>query len=106
MVLNPKVDYHRNGVSGNGFYVVLFDTIIGTVNDIRHMVATVFKEKGNVSILDRDKLAEGVFEFGINSWDGGWFEPELRKAIAAFVEIESNRAAHIHEILEKTREKK
>jgi hypothetical protein len=76
-----KIDYHRNGVGGNGFNVVTFTYKYErlTIN----MVAVVFEEKGNVAVFDRDLLGKGVIEFGQNSWRGDNFEAALRKAIEA-----------------------
>lgn len=70
------VRYHRNGVCGNGFTVVLFK--MGK----RNMVATVFEEKGSVAVLDRDLTAAGTISSeGGNQWRGDYFEDELRAAI-------------------------
>jgi len=76
---STDVAYHRNGVSGNDFCVITFDTI--SEGERYHMVATVFKEKGSVAVFDREKLGMGVIGFGLNSWRGDDFEEELRKII-------------------------
>ena len=73
-----KVDYHRNGVAGNGFYVVLFKY------EKTQKVGIVFEEKGNVAVLDVGLLNEGVIESGENSWRGDDFEPALRIACDSF----------------------
>lgn len=76
------IAYHRNGVSGEGFYVVRFQPYVASgVED--EMVAVVFDAPGHVAVFDLDKLAHGTIAFGENSWRGDDFEPELRKAIAA-----------------------
>ena len=72
---------HRNGSGGNPFHVVLFTT---REQPVRHMVATVFEEKGNVAVLDSLMTAAGNVAFGENSWRGDDYEPELRAAIAAY----------------------
>lgn len=74
-----EIAYHRNGVSGNDFCVLTFDTI--SDGERYKMVATVFKGKGNVAVFDREKLGAGVIGFGLNSWRGDEFEKELRKII-------------------------
>jgi len=49
------------------------------------MLAMVFDEPGHVAVVDVAKLSDpavGV-AFGVNSWRGDQFEPELRAAIVA-----------------------
>lgn len=72
------IQYHRNGVAGAGFHVVLF-----TANGYQRakFVATVFETPYHVSVLDRDLTAQGNVTFGENSWRGDNFEPALREAI-------------------------
>lgn len=73
--------YNRNGVRGCGFYVVLFDWRDGC--QVRRMVASVFPERGALSVFDRDELNKGNIDFAMgNSWRGDDFEPELRAIIA------------------------
>ena len=67
-----KTAYHRNGVCGNGFHVVLFK------HDRTLKVGIVFPEQGNVAVLDVGLLEEGVIESGENSWRGDVFEGALR----------------------------
>ena len=72
-----KVAHHRNGSNGNGFYVVTFkDSIEG------NMVGVVFEgdDQWNVAILNVEKLAAGVIEFGENSWRAEDYAPFLRQA--------------------------
>ncbi len=77
-----SVAYHRNGVAGTGFHVVLFRWKDGTT--VRDMVATVFPEAGSVAVLDVNETANGNIAFAEgNSWRGDHFEPWLRSAIAA-----------------------
>jgi len=75
---NINVDYHRNGIGGEGFHVATFDAQDG---DKHHrMVGVVFD--GRCAILDIDLLSENNIEFAMgNSWRGDRFEPELRAAI-------------------------
>lgn len=84
-----KVARHRNGVSGEAFYVVLFR------EGGRNFVGTIFEgsvpaDEGDepkepcdprVALLDRDLLAQGVIEMGENSWRGDQYEPLLRAAV-------------------------
>jgi len=76
-----KVAYHRNGISGVPFHVVLFENLeMG--GRLRHFVATVFPEPGAVSVLDIDETKSGNIEFANgNSWRGDYFETKLRHAI-------------------------
>lgn len=73
-----KVAYHRNGVAGNGFHVVLFK------HDKTVKIGIVFEEQGNVAVLDVELLHEGVIESGENSWRGDCFEGALRVACDAY----------------------
>ena len=77
---NIKVDYHRNGVAGEGFRVATFDMQEG--NEHHKMVGILFGESGQCAILDIDMLSANNIEFAQgNSWRGDHFEPELRAAI-------------------------
>jgi len=73
------IAYHRNGVRGNGFFVVTFINKDGNRN--MHMVATIFEGIGDIAVLNVDLLAEGNIQFAENSWRGDNFEPELRSEI-------------------------
>ena len=80
--------YHRNGIGGAPFDVVLFRALEGT-----NMLAIVFEEPNHVAVLDVDKLVRGDIAFLSNSWRGDMFEPYLRRGIAlvrAHVESEGN----------------
>lgn len=90
-----EIAYHRNGVAGEGFHVVLFDwPEPGARKPARHMVATVFPLheedgeadwNGRISVFDVDQLAAGNIAFAAgNSWRGDDFEPELRAAVTAW----------------------
>lgn len=83
------LDSHRNGISGEGFYVVLFDW---TDEDgtRRHMQAVVFDERGYCAVFDVDELAKGNIAFAQgNSWRGDHFEPQCRKWIIESTESET-----------------
>ena len=78
MITIQEIAHHRNGVSGNSFYAVLF-----TDEEGDRKVATVFPEPGNVAVLSLGLLGETpTVSFGLNSWRGDFYEPELRAAIA------------------------
>jgi hypothetical protein len=78
------LDYHRNGVSGEGFYVALFNWRDLDDKADRSMVAILFDEPGQCAVLDTAETAAGNVTFAQgNSWRGDRFEPELRAAIKA-----------------------
>lgn len=83
---NVKVARHRNGMMGNGFYVVTFK------NGKQNMVGIVFDENHSCAVLDIDLLASGIIEFAQNSWRCEHFEKDLRQAIAEYEESRSNSA--------------
>lgn len=74
-----QVNYHRNGVAGNGFAVALFTERDG--RQTRNMVGVVFAERGNVAVFDVDLLAAGNIVNGENSWRGDEYESKLRAAL-------------------------
>lgn len=74
------IAYHRNGVFGTGFYVVLFTDI-----EKDRKIGVVFPEDSNphnAVVLSVNKLAEGDIAFGSNSWRGDDYAKELRLFIA------------------------
>ncbi len=76
-------DYHRNGVSGVGFHVVLFDWKDPDHAEWRHMSAIVFEEPGFCAVLDTAETMAGNIQFARgNSWRGDHFEDDCRKWIA------------------------
>lgn len=70
------IAYHRNGISGAPFHVLLFRDF-----DQRRMLGILFAEETHVAVLQLDKLAAGDIAFGSNSWRGDCYEPGLRTAI-------------------------
>lgn len=76
---NIRIEYHRNGISGEPFYACLFDCIES--GEERRMMAVVFSEDSHCAVLDVDLLAQGNIVFGENSWRGDRYESLLRKAI-------------------------
>jgi hypothetical protein len=90
-----SVAHHRNGISGEPFYVFLFDDK-GEHND--NMMAVVFplengefyavdqknrqEWNGRVSVFNVNELAKGNIGFANgNSWRGDRYEADLRKYI-------------------------
>jgi hypothetical protein len=67
------VEYHRNGVSGEGFHAVEFEATTGI-----NMIAVVFEEGGYCAVLQSDTIHL--------KWRGDCFEKELRDAIEKFEE--------------------
>ena len=81
-----EIAYHRNGVNGSGFHVVRFKWYErGERQNHNNMLAIVFEAADHVAVLDADKLP--VIVFGVNSWRGDDFEPELRAAIKAWTDM-------------------
>jgi hypothetical protein len=80
MLRLKDVSHHRNGCSGNPFYVVRFR------DNRQEFVAVVFEDERSVAVLDLELLSQGVIAFGENSWRGDDYEPFLRRCIAAYDE--------------------
>jgi hypothetical protein len=72
------IAFHRNGICGAPFHVVLFDD---RCNDGRRMMAIVFEEDSHCAVLDVGKLAAGDIKFGSNSWRADAYQCRLQKAI-------------------------
>ena len=92
-----EIAYHRNGVSGAGFYVVKFidadvtkpkTRLIDKVNEIQgaqgKMIGIVFDAPYHVAVFDRGLLAQDVIAFSANSWRGDHYETALRKACESY----------------------
>jgi hypothetical protein len=75
------IDYHRNGICGAPFHVVLFDD---DVLEASRKLGIVFDRPDHVAVLDTTKLANGDIAFGSNSWRGDQYESGLRLAIKQF----------------------
>ncbi len=72
------IAFHRNGICGAPFHVVLFDD---RCNEGRRMMAIVFEEDGHCAVLDVARLHAGDIAFGSNSFRGDNYEPYVRLAI-------------------------
>jgi len=82
MTQRPKIRvidtaYHRTGISGAPFHVVLFHD---TSDENTRKVGILFEALYHCAVLDVAKLAEGSIAFGVNSYRGDRFEPALREA--------------------------
>lgn len=76
------IDYHRNGICGAPFHVIIFDEDKrADPEDQGRKVGIVFEQPYHVAVLDLAKLAAGDIEFASNSWRGDQYEPHLRKAV-------------------------
>jgi hypothetical protein len=72
-----EIASHRNGVTGEPFWVVRFDE-----RGNGRMVAILFSGKGQCAVLEVDETANDNIAFAMgNSWRGDDYEPTLRKAI-------------------------
>jgi len=67
--------YHRNGISGAPFHVVLFDDV---EDENTRKIGILFGERYHCAVLDVAKLSEGNIAFGFNSYRGDVFEDALR----------------------------
>ena len=82
----PKItittaSFHRNGIGGLGFYVILF-----TDAENGKMLAHLFEDEGYCAITQLDMLAEGNIAFANgNSWRGDEFERRLRPLLDKYV---------------------
>ena len=81
-----ELDYHRNGVGGEGFFAARF-----TVNSVDgggpgEFLAIIFDGPGQVAAVRTDHVfAEHGIKFGWNSWRGNdSYGPALREAIADY----------------------
>ncbi len=69
------IAYHRNGICGAPFAVVLFED---TGPEASRKVAILFDAEYHCAVLDVAKLGAGDIVFGSNSWRGDQYEPSLR----------------------------
>ena len=73
-----NIDFHRNGISGETFHVILFRF------EKRDMIGIVFDEPMRTAVLNVGLAAQGEIRFGYNSWHGDSFDEQLRVAITQF----------------------
>lgn len=72
-ISNARVRYHRNGISGEGFYTVAFTQQMDGRN--RQLVAVAFEGEGRVAVTD--PMDAGA------CFRGDEYEAAIREAIAA-----------------------
>jgi hypothetical protein len=72
------IAFHRNGICGAPFHVVLF---ADQDPQGSRKVAIVFDERAHCAVLDIAMLHAGEIAFGLNSFRGDNYEPYLRLAI-------------------------
>jgi len=85
------IDYHRNGVSGRGFHVVLFTEVIEGKPRTFLGIVPGRPEPGECFVLDADMVGEHNIAFGENSWRGDHYEEALIEAIKAHQRAEWER---------------
>lgn len=71
-------EYHRNGISGAPFHVVLFEDVS---DENTRKVGILFEKPYHCAVLDVGKLSAGSIAFGFNSYRGDVFEDTLRAAL-------------------------
>lgn len=74
-----EVSFHRNGISGEGFHAVLFRERDG--RHWRKFLATVFADRGVLSVICLDMLPEHGVNSVFNAWRGDYYEADLRQYI-------------------------
>lgn len=70
-----EIAWHRNGISGAGFYLVRFTFSDAQFTD-EPLLATVFPEPGHVAVINPTNVE--------SKWRGDNFEAELRRACKQF----------------------
>ncbi len=81
-IVIQECSFHRNGVSGAGFYAVRFQHTLPGADKPENFLAMVFDDPGVIGVISLDRIEEcGVGFANGNSWRGDKFEAELRKRI-------------------------
>jgi len=80
-----EIAYHRNGVGGNGFYVIKFRHYN---NPDTTMLAIYFSEDdkeitGNIAIIDMSLLYQGIIG-AENKWRGDMYESFISEAVKTY----------------------
>lgn len=77
-----EIDSQRNGVSGEGFYVVRFTYMVGEVENHEilgkreELIAVLFHDAERTAIIDPENLG--------SHWRGDMFATTLREAISTY----------------------
>ena len=77
------VEFHRNGVSGRGFWNVLFGTTVDGQTRTFLAIVPSSPEWGECLVLDADLVGQHNVGFGINSWRGDHYMRQVIEAINA-----------------------
>jgi hypothetical protein len=81
-IKNVEVNYHRNGIGGEGFHTGFFDWMDKDESQKwKKMFFVIYEAEGHCSVFDAKLLADDNCRLYENSWRGDRFEPELRKAV-------------------------
>jgi hypothetical protein len=77
-ISDVTVEYHRNGICGEGFHYVRFTA---TASDLtaEKLIAVVFDEPGHCAVLNVEAVFAGKADQG---YRGDYFEKQLRLIIA------------------------
>lgn len=76
--------WHRNGISGAGFYAITFTD--SEVPAAGTMIASLFDEEGCCAVYSIDELSKGNIRFAMgNSWRGDRYETTLRPLLEKFL---------------------
>jgi len=75
------IHYHRNGVTCNGFWTILFDGVKGSDGEGKFFVATYFEGEMNTAVLELDPLIRGEAH---NCLRGDVFHDELKQLAENF----------------------
>lgn len=82
LVAIEQLDFHRNGVSGNGFHCGIFRAADGS----RYLAIRTEDDEdvGNVCcyVIELNRLPEHGIKFGLNSWRGDEFALEAAGLVA------------------------
>lgn len=77
-----EASFHRNGISGLGFYAIRFQCQPEDAEKPENFLATLFEEEGACAVISLDRIESQGIEFARgNSWRGDRFEGELRRHI-------------------------
>lgn len=75
-----KASWHRNGISGEGFWAIIFDDYGNG-----RMIASLFDKPGYCAVYKLSEL-ENIEFAGGNSWRGDNYEGELRPLLKKWLE--------------------
>ncbi len=79
-----EVDYHRNGIGGEGFHIIKFQSRDDGEGEFQDMIGIVFEEAMTTAVFNRRLLGNGEIRFMHNSFRGDVFDLHLRRGITAW----------------------